>query len=379
MSLLIADIFQPNAGQDLNLDGNVQVTGNLSANTIYGNSSSLTKPIYNITPIGDDIGSVNVYLEYGINVINSASTTNFCVRMPQTPIEGREIVVINNSGIDIYIFPSMAGGSINGNTNGATVIPSDSKAYKFICYENPNPGAWSSNNTLAAPGQYDSGIISIDTTLGDGSGYISAYNDTFKNNANSFASYNAGFDGLNKPYILYSPYSPSCQSTCAVVYFKPTTPWAFIDKVTVYTNFTSGATTPGTFGLLIGENANYYSAGTTFFLQNGPGRAGSYMNPWNASTNQLLVGSANNISPGYTATPGEPGTYYGELIYNLADRPSMIGDILLSSGTMYVSGGNLGSGVYNVDYWNCNYITFIYDTNRVSPNVKIRFVIDYVI
>lgn len=379
MSLIIADIYQPNSGQNLTLDANVEITGTLTANNINGNSDGLTKPIFNITPVGDDINSVNAYLEYGINLISTASVTNFCVRMPQTPIEGREIVVINNSGIDIYVFPSMAGGSINGNTVGAMIIPSDSKAYKFICYENPNPGAWSGNFILAAPGQYDSGIISIDTTLGDGSGFISAYNDTFKNNANSFASYNAGFDGLNKPYILYSPYSPSCQSTCAVVYFKPTTPWAFIDKVTVYTNFTTGGTVPQTFGLLIGENANYYSAGTTFFLQNGPGRAGSYMNPWNASSNQLIAGTPNSTSPGYTATPGEPGTYFGELIYNIADRPSMIGDILLSTGTMSVSGGVLGTGIYDVDYWNCNYITFIYETNRVSPDVKIRFVIDYII
>lgn len=87
--------------------------------------------------------STTAKLIYGVNVIDTASATDFCARLPLAPKKGRTVTVINNSGRTIRIFPSMAGGSINGVVNGYSDIVSDGKAIDFICYENPNPGMWS--------------------------------------------------------------------------------------------------------------------------------------------------------------------------------------------------------------------------------------------
>ena len=236
----------------LNINGDTNVSGNVSATTFYGDSSNLTRPINQIIPNGSGITDVNAYLEYGINVISTATTGDFCVRLPLTPVEGREVIVINNSGFDIFVFPSMDGGSINGVLNFPVIVPSNGYAYTFSCFENPNPGQWS-GNVLAAPGQYDSGVISIDTSAGNG--YVSAYDDNFKNNASQFTAVNA-YQSLLNPYILYSPNPLVCGSQsglCAVVWFKPIIPWSFIDKLTVFTNFTASATQGGSFGLVFGK------------------------------------------------------------------------------------------------------------------------------
>ena len=380
MSEIIVDNLQPNSGQTLNFLSNVNIVGYLSAQTIYGNSNNLTQQLFDIIPVGTDFSNVGAYLNYGINIISTSSASDYCVQLPEIPIEGKQVTVINKSDSDIVIYPSVSGGTINGVLNGSSIIPPDNKAYNFICYENPNPGAWSGNFTAGISALYDSGIISIDTTLGDGSGMISAYNNTFKNNAYSFASTNVGFDGLTLPNVIYNSNPLACgnySAYCAMVWFKPQSVWNSINKVTVYTNFTTGATVPGAFSLMIGEEKNYYSAGTTFFLQNGGGRIGNAGQPSYGYTGQRLPGIANITSSGYTANPGEPGTYWGQLIYSASTRPTLIGDLLLSSGTMYVNAGNLGSGVYDCDLWNICYVSFAFDTNRFSPNVKIRFIIEY--
>ena len=377
MSLIIADSFQPNSGQIFTLDGNVNITGDLSATTIYGNSGALTIPIYQIFPSGSAVTSVNTYLQYGINVISSASTSDFCVRLPQTPIEGKEVFLINKSGFNIYVFPSMSGGSIDGVVNGKITIPSDNQSYSFICYENPAPGSWSVNFVASPPGQYDSGVINIDTTQGNGSSYVSAYDNNFKNNAVGFYFSSVAYESLTQSNILYqpNPFNFSYSGFAAVVYFKPVIPWQFINKISVYTNFT---TIGGTFGLVEGYEQCYYSAGTISPVgvnQNmGGGNAGL---PAYGGCDELLAGTPLIVSNGFTAQPGEPGTYWGELIYSASTRPFGVGDILLSSGTF-----NLGipvNGIVNADLWSSKYIGFIFETNQISPDVKFRFIIDYTI
>lgn len=377
MSLIIADNFQPNSGSDLTLDGNVLVVGNLSAGTIVGNSSTLTSPISIIIPEGSGVTSVNSYLEYGINLLSAATVTDFCVRLPQIPIEGREVIVINKSGFDVFVYPSMSAGTINGGLT-ATVIPPDNLAYTFICYENPNPGSWSTINVAAATGQYDSGIISIDTSLGYGTGVVSAYDDNFKHNAVAFYSSTVAYQSLNQPYVLYNPNPLSLGIYSAfgmTVYFKPVVPWSFIDKVTVYTNFTSGLTNPGSFRLVEGYEQCYYYAGTT--TATGVEQNGGANSAGNPTYTDYLVGTPNLSSGGFTATPGEPGTWYGELVYNINDRPYNVGDVLLSSGTFSL--GMPVNAVVNADLYSSKYVGFIFDTNQNSPNVKFRFIIDYTI
>jgi hypothetical protein len=356
----------------IRVGSNIIVPGTVSAATYYGDSSSMTKSINDIIPVGSGVTSVGVFLQYGINLISTADTGNFCVRLPQTPVDGREVVIINNSGFDIFVYPSMNGGSINGTVNGVSVVPSDGKAYIFTCYENPAPGSWS-GNYIQSSGVYDSGVVSIDTSAG--TGYVSAYDDNFKHNALGFYSYNA-YQSRTQPNILYTP-NPTVTCTysssgnCYTVFFKPVTPWSFINKITVYTNFTSSS--GDIFGLVQGYEKCYYNTGTLNPLQSGYMGSGNIGDPAYGYANQQLAGSP--IATPYSPNPGDPGTYYGEINYSLSGRPDMIGDILLSSGTF-----DLGwQGLVNADYYSSKMIAFIFDTNHFSADVKFRFLIDYTI
>jgi len=106
---------------------------------------------------GTDINST-AFLPYGLVHISAVPTVNdYACHLPNPPIQGRQVTIVNTSGIDIVVFPSLPGGSINGITNGSFSVPSNGQAYTFFCYENPAPGAW----TITAPAtaQVTSGVI----------------------------------------------------------------------------------------------------------------------------------------------------------------------------------------------------------------------------
>jgi hypothetical protein len=106
---------------------------------------------------GTDINST-AYLNYGLTHISSVPTVNdYACHLPNPPIQGRQVTIVNTCGIDIVVFPSLPGGTINGITNGSFTVPSNGQAYTFFCYENPAPGAW----TISAPAtaQVTSGVI----------------------------------------------------------------------------------------------------------------------------------------------------------------------------------------------------------------------------
>jgi hypothetical protein len=90
-----------------------------------------------ITLQGTD-STTTARLVYGTNVIStsSASSTNYCARLPLTIQLGRTISVVNSSGTTARIFPSATGGKINGVVDGYFDIPSNNVTYTFICYEN---------------------------------------------------------------------------------------------------------------------------------------------------------------------------------------------------------------------------------------------------
>lgn len=362
---------------NVTVNGNLTVNGTVSATTYYGDASGLNTAVNNIIPTGTGITNVSSYLEYGTNLISTADTENFCVRLPQTPIKGREVGVINTSGFDIFVYPSMAGGSINGVLNGASIVPSDSQLYTFTCYENPAPGSWS-QNYVQSTGQYDSGVISIDNSVGGQ--LVSAYDDNFKHQTSNFSSANGfAIDGLNQPYIGYvaDPIGTcgSSSGLCQVVYFKPVVPWSFIDKITVFTNFSTGLTAGGIFKLVYGKDTGYYSAGTNnYYLGSGPGggSGSAFGSPTQGIANQMIAGNALS---NYSLNPGDSGTWWGELNFSLSGRPSQIGDILLSSGTFNV----FGYGNVNADFWQTTTIGFMFDTNQNSTDTKFRFLIDYTI
>ncbi len=78
---------------------------------------------------------------YGINVIDTATTSALATRLP-APTTGKQTTFVNTSLIPISVFPSVTGGKINGVVDGQVSIPNDGKSYTFYCVENPTPGAW---------------------------------------------------------------------------------------------------------------------------------------------------------------------------------------------------------------------------------------------
>jgi hypothetical protein len=320
--------------------------------------------IFNIVPVGTSMANVGAYLQYGINVINTASISNYALRLPSPPIEGKQVVVINTSGVSIVIYPSITGGSINGVVNGSVNIPSDGKAYTFFCYENPAPGSWSSPNTFAT-GSYDSGIIVCDMVGPNFFTDVISASDPARwvQSNSSGATTGWGLNGLNSPQ--YKILNNAAPFTNNYVAFKPSTPWNSITKVTCYTNMTNN-TSQG-FGISEGSSYNYYATGTTTPLVS-----------FAANTaNSGLTGLLTNVVPGTPATtpltlnPGDPGTRWGEIIYGTPI--SNVGDVLLQSNINVVS-----PPLSNVDQYLSKYISFGFQPRVAATGIKFRFIIDYI-
>ena len=112
--------------------------------SFHGDISQVTTLVNNGLVLEGTTSASTSQAVYGVNVVNSSTTSNFATRLPD-PVTGRQTVIINNSTMPISVFPSVAGGSINGSTTGSALIPNDGRSYLFYCIENPLPGAWSWN------------------------------------------------------------------------------------------------------------------------------------------------------------------------------------------------------------------------------------------
>jgi hypothetical protein len=236
----------------------------------------------------------------------------------------------------------------------------------------------------AAVGQYDSGQITIDTTASFAPNqYVSAADNTYKNNAVGFYSSTINY-GLLYPNILWTPNPITNPSNPnygydSVVYFKPSIPWTGITKVTVYSNLTSVATAPGVFGLKFGAGLDYYIPGTTTVANPAYGLAGTgnLVFPGYAGLNQVIAGTPPTTP--YTPNAGDAGTLWGELIYTSQPGAITIGGYPIGMGDTYY--GQTTENIPTptlVDNWMSTYITFIWRTNNSTPNLKFRFVIDYI-
>jgi len=118
-----------------------------------------------ILDLNSDIGagSINTVTELGIdknlgfnvNVIESGYTGDPEIRLPYPPVKGLTSTVINNTPDFINVYPSITGGSINGEVDAYGAVPPDGKPYTFYCWENPLPGAWTwtppATNQLVIP------------------------------------------------------------------------------------------------------------------------------------------------------------------------------------------------------------------------------------
>ena len=238
MSILLGSIY---------LNGSISSSGDISFTT---SGSGIVTPLNNITLSGTAsfTGSTDVlfgtntttYLQYGVNLISSgsAASSSYCCRLPLVPKTSKEVTVINNSGCEVLIFPSMEDGDINGFVNGNIIIPPNNQAYTFVCYENPLPGGWSVTNLPNGATQiWDTS--KIDTPAFNTAFGLTAYiNPTTKvSTTNMYASpfqtsLSAAQWGITTP-----PTQTTAQA--AGSFIIPSSVWKKVTNISVSTNITA--------------------------------------------------------------------------------------------------------------------------------------------
>jgi len=233
--------------------GSFSVTGSItsSGDIVFTTSSSgVVTPLNNITLSGTAsfTGSTDVllgtntttYLQYGINLISSgaAASSSYCCRLPLVPRTGKDVTVINNSGCEVLIFPSMENGDIDGFVNGHIIIPPNNQAYTFVCYENPLPGGWSVTNL-------PNGSTQIwDTAIVDALSFNNAFSNTVYINPTTKATTAAIHPA---PFITslsaaqWGITTPSGYTTAqaAGAFIIPSSVWKKVTNISVSTNFTA--------------------------------------------------------------------------------------------------------------------------------------------
>lgn len=276
------------------------------------------------------MNGTTLVLEYGVNIIETSTQTNFACRLP-IPVTGKRVIVVNKSTFPISLFPSMAGGQINNyEIDAPAVIPPDGKAYDFICIENPLPGAWVWSPP--AIGQFDSGEIAATTTSSAFGRYIAAAaiagGPTYAAERDTlFADSGIAVDGLNRPTV-WEPAPPAAiPNSSYIPNFKPATYWNSIVKIKVYTNIIPVTGSEPAFALTSGSAFNLYNPPNpyqTFDLDSN--------NPY-VSIFTLSNAISGSASPGLAANIGDAGTAWGELIITPAfllsgtNQLSFVGDV----------------------------------------------------
>ena len=67
------------------------------------------------------------------------------------------------------MFPSIAGGDINGDVNGSVTISAQYQPYVFYCTENPLPGSWVMSSPLSTN---QIGVPNLDPNMGNSANYL---------------------------------------------------------------------------------------------------------------------------------------------------------------------------------------------------------------
>jgi hypothetical protein len=312
------------------------------------------------------LSGTTLVLQYGVNIIETSTPTNFACKLP-TPVTGKRVIIVNRSLMTVSLFPSMAGGQINNYPiDEPALIPPDGRAYDFICVENPLPGAWVWSPP--ATGQYDSGEITVTTTTNSFDSYICAASlggTIFAAERQSLFNSNA-FNGLNIPNVTQN--TPAAFPNISyVARFKPATPWNSITKIKVYTNIVPAVGQTPTFTLTAGSQYNDYQAGTFTFVSSGIGGASNPFLQNEIILNNIIAGVVP--APGLTTNIGDDGTVWGEValtpsmfLYNV-NLTSFVGDQFIST-----DGTN--------DTWFTRFIS-AFLKHRVIGTVKFRFFIEF--
>jgi hypothetical protein len=312
-----------NAADNVLTTDNLEVAANITSSgdlrfLVAGNA--VVRPIIDLVPNGTasfnpNITTTTAYANYGINLITTASAQSNCFRLPQTPVKGKTVTVINNSGINVIAFPSVAGGEVNGIINGYVILPSDGKSYSFDCYENPLPGGWSLGNSPTP------GITTISTGeinwafTNTASSVIGYVNDSIKGLGGGLAAGAPSF-GLDLPQYVAGNSSWTWQGTnysmAYATLFPDTIPgtgvWKSIDSMQIQTNITGGLASSFYSTFAMGYvNELYYNPSN-------PNYSPSSTQPWAYQIYQspsYATFNANVRNPWFAARPGTLGSYNG--------------------------------------------------------------------
>jgi hypothetical protein len=350
-------------GEGVNRPSAIAKMGELGEVTRYFNNMLDAGEVINdnIVMTGNTAATTTTYMQYAYNVITTATSSNYAARLPFPPVKGKNVVIINTSGIPIVIYPSVEGGSINGVVNGSALIPSDGKAYAFFCYENPQPGAWSW--TSPAINQYDSGEVSVNST---GGSRVLAINGpaNYIEGDGFYVSTGWSFNGLNQPLIS----TAVLQGDSPAAFFKPSAPWNQITKIKVYTNL-SALNDGIQFAMQQSSNYNNYNTTTGAFVS-ASSSSGTIFDDYYAIDSTVSGASlGRNV---LTNNIGDAGTVYREVSFpNIGNgglQQNVIGD--------YYIGQNLVSGILR-DVWLTRCISFQLQPNASLTGLKVRFFIEY--
>jgi hypothetical protein len=313
----------------------------------------------------DTTSSTTLILDYGVNIVVTATLTDNACKLPQ-PVTGKRIVVLNRSNMSISLFPSNIGGQINNYAIDApAIIPADGNAYEFICIENPLPGAWVWSAPATA--QYDSGEITTNTTASNN--VYSAASGTLVVENSAFASFavwgsNDGLNNPSLPLVLYNnPGSPN-----NFIAFKPSSGWSAITKVKVYTNLAYDIYNDCAFGFTAGSGYSSYSGGV--FVGSTPGSIG-------------VFGNYNVVNPYGGIDQQAPGATlpYGTLATNIGDPGTAWGELVMT--TYNPNGSRVGSFYEGLDsngddYYFTQMVNFQIQPRQALTGLKFRFFIEYV-
>jgi len=402
----------PTLSGSFNLLGSMTASGDLRFTTT---GSGVVQPITSIIPTGTasfvtgttivEGTNSTTFLQYGINLIETVTSQSYCVKLPQVPRTGKQVTVINKSGVDLWVFPSTGSGEINGDIDGYLVIPPSGQTYTFDCYENPLPGGWSSATYYPSGVQVQfTGIVS--SSIGShnnstsGSSVLAYINNSTK--ITGIGNTTLSLTGNYDPFLNNQWGTIGVQGDYINAHYLPNQTWRRINSVQVFTNITGSLRE----GLIAGYNVQttgwlLYQGGTSTIAPNynywlDPSwdtfKSSTY-NSWianNVSTDTLWGNSATSwvgghtpsvvpgafipVSPGsvYSTVVGGPGTAKYTMFFNPNVTANQVGKMIGKTliGTYYSS--MLG---YNIDVWTKRHWGFLiknYNNNVTQIQVQAR-------
>ena len=341
-SSLTASYVNP-LNQNIIINGNITASGDIRLTT---SGSAVVRPIISLVPTGTASFNPNstnttTYSNYGINVISTVTSQSYCLRLPQTPTQGKTVTIINKGGMDVLVFPSMIGGDVNGIINGYFTIPSDGKSYSFDCYENPLPGGWSVTSNTATTATITTGVINYNYT--SSAGYIAFVNDFCKVSGSNLGSANTFNSLLSPQYKTYKNTNWNGTSYIGNQIFSDIIPsqniWSSIDSIQILTNI-SYSSCQGNISFLQGSNIEYYDAGTT-------NQANAYNGYYFAASGvsaSLASFITNVVNPWFASHPGTGNSNFAmsTAVNYLPATPSMVPGTFSSSSQSPYTSTNVG-------------------------------------